>query len=80
MSCFVFDWYGFSPRCNTVVANSNVCTNDDCPVGSGEDQDQPVTSFDLILMLSDQTGSLPNCRLNGHTAEMILKCTVRKRY
>ncbi|KAF2904877.1 hypothetical protein ILUMI_01294 [Ignelater luminosus] len=66
------------PRCDTVIVNSIICTNNECPVGLGEEQDEPVTSFDLVLMLSDQTGSLPNCRLNGHTAEMVLKCTVQE--
>lgn len=55
------------------------CMNSSCPIGSamglGVDQDLE-TSFSLSAALSDHTGTLTGCSLQGEVANKMLNCTV----
>ncbi|KAB0797464.1 hypothetical protein PPYR_08457 [Photinus pyralis] len=63
-------------RCDTPLENdSNSCSNTEC---IGFKHSETITAFDLRLMLTDQTGSLIQCRLYGETAEKVLNCSVRQ--
>lgn len=56
----------------------NKCSREDCPIGMGIEVGTSEIEFDLRLNLSDQTGTLVSCRLNGPTAEAVLGHTVSK--
>lgn len=56
-----------------VEGEKQICQNRDC---SGFQHPTTVeTSFDLLLVLSDHTGSM-TCRISGHEAETLLACSV----
>lgn len=70
-----------SAKCFKFVdAFSGCCLNQDCPQGSlmGLDADttEKEISFDLRLALSDHTGTLTVCRVNGQVAEAMLGVSV----
>lgn len=66
-----------SNSCNTLLdAKIGKCTNTECSIGNGIEEGEPETSFDIRVMLTDQTGTLVGCHLKGHIAEAILGCTV----
>ncbi|KAF5308797.1 hypothetical protein FQR65_LT06030 [Abscondita terminalis] len=65
-------------RCNSSLDyETNLCPNTECAVSDPNDN-EIITSFDLRLMLSDQTGSITNCRLSGTTAENVLGCSINQ--
>lgn len=45
-------------------------------MGCGDESPAMETSFDIRVTLADHTGTLSKCRLNGSTAETILRCKV----
>lgn len=51
--------------------------NTECSIGNGIEEGEPETTFDIRVMLTDQTGSLGECHLKGHVAEAVLGCTVQ---
>ncbi|MBN3280022.1 MEIOB protein, partial [Polyodon spathula] len=53
---------------------SNTCVNVSCS-GSGKPLDV-ITTFDLLVGLTDHTGTLQSCNLSGNVAEKTLGCTV----
>ncbi|MGH0116997.1 UNVERIFIED_CONTAM: hypothetical protein FKN15_024942 [Acipenser sinensis] len=53
---------------------SNTCVNVACS-GSGKPVDV-ITTFDLVVGLTDHTGTLQSCNLSGNVAEKTLGCTV----
>ncbi|KAJ7984708.1 hypothetical protein DPEC_G00357560 [Dallia pectoralis] len=56
-----------------VKEESQSCSNDACPGG-----DQPLavtTGFDLLVDVTDHTGTLQSCSLNGTVAEKMLGCS-----
>ena len=72
-----------SNRCRRRVdSGSGRCVNSDCPVGSGDaaamraDPAEQDSSFSLQLALSDHTGTLQNCSIQGEAAAKMLNCSV----
>ncbi|MEE6497921.1 hypothetical protein FKM82_002927 [Ascaphus truei] len=63
-------------RCRYLITDpSDVCTYTFCDEMSTEPK-SVVTSFDLIVDLTDHTGTLMSCNLSGSVAEETLSCTV----
>lgn len=69
----VFD---LSARCKFVVAEDLLsCSQELCP-GRGQ-AFSAITRFELLVDLTDHTGTLQSCNLRGPAAESFLGCTVR---
>lgn len=65
----------FSSRCKFVVGEDLLsCSNELCP-GKGQ-VFSAVTGFDLLVDLTDHTGTLQSCSLRSPAAETFLGCTV----
>lgn len=65
----------FSSRCKFVVAEDLLsCSNELCP-GKGQ-VFSASTGFDLLVDLTDHTGTLQSCSLRSPAAEKFLGCTV----
>uniref|UniRef100_A0A3Q1FCK1 Meiosis specific with OB-fold n=1 Tax=Acanthochromis polyacanthus TaxID=80966 RepID=A0A3Q1FCK1_9TELE len=63
-------------RCKFLVPEDMSCTNQLCP---GRDQVfSAATCFDLLVDLSDHTGTLQACHLRSPMAEKTLGCTVKE--
>ncbi|MBN3303903.1 MEIOB protein, partial [Amia calva] len=58
----------------TVSEETQSCSNVACP-GLG-DSAEVITGFDLLVDLTDHTGTLQSCNLSGTAAEKTLGCTV----
>ncbi|KAK7792643.1 hypothetical protein R5R35_005103 [Gryllus longicercus] len=67
-------------KCNSceLPVENELCMNSECRVGNGSFRGSIETSFDLRVSLTDHTGSLEFCRLNGLSAERVLKCTAKQ--
>ncbi|KAF5300331.1 hypothetical protein FQA39_LY11188 [Lamprigera yunnana] len=62
-------------RCDTLIENnSTTCSNTEC----NNMELNVTTTFDIRVTLTDQTGSLVNCRLFGKNAEIALGCSVQQ--
>ncbi|XP_030752470.1 meiosis-specific with OB domain-containing protein [Sitophilus oryzae] len=57
--------------CKTTIDTTR-CANPSCPK---DEHVPPEVTFDIQVMLTDHTGTLTNCRLTGHSAEIALCCT-----
>ncbi|KTG07434.1 hypothetical protein cypCar_00008219 [Cyprinus carpio] len=55
---------------------SQTCSNDACP-NQGQ-QHQATEGFELLVDISDHTGTLHSCNLAGTVAEKTLGCKVSK--
>lgn len=65
-----------SSRCKFVVAEDLLsCSHELCP-GRGQ-AFSAITGFDLLVDLTDHTGTLQSCSLRSPAAEKFLGCTVR---
>lgn len=65
-------------RCSAVLGSSStVVANNKC-TGSEQEHSNVIITFDIRLVLTDQTGSMFNCRLFGQTAEEVLNCSVEQ--
>jgi len=64
-----------SAKCKFRISEEiQTCSNDACPI-----QGQPLqatTGFDLLLDISDHTGTVQSCNLAGTVAEKTLGCKV----
>ena len=68
--------YYLSSRCKFVVAEDLLsCSHELCP-GRGQ-AISFITAFELLLDLTDHTGTLQSCSLKSPAAERFLACTVR---
>ncbi|KAF5300332.1 hypothetical protein FQA39_LY11189 [Lamprigera yunnana] len=67
------EWSNHS--CKISLGNSNLTSTIRC-TSPEQEHNNTIVTFDLRLILTDQSGSLFNCRLSGPTAEKILDCTV----
>ena len=70
----------FSVKCHFKVDSyTEQCCNPDCPAGSGVSMETGTdTQYNIIISVSDHTGTLNNCRLNQDVAEQIVGCKVSK--
>lgn len=65
-----------SSRCKFVVAEDLLsCSHELCP-GRGQ-AFSAITGFELLVDLTDHTGTLQSCSLRSPAAEKFLGCTVR---
>lgn len=58
------------------MTTEQTCSNPECPVEQGTEMFAPQRTFNIKIDLSDQTGTLKNCRLTAETAESVLGCSV----
>lgn len=73
--CLILVFY-LSSRCNFVVAEDWLsCSHDLCP-GRGQ-AFSAITGFELLMDITDHTGTLQSCSLRSPAAEKLLGCTVR---
>ncbi|XP_030631705.1 meiosis-specific with OB domain-containing protein [Chanos chanos] len=64
-------------KCKSLISEEiQACANAACP-GQGQPLDV-TTGFDLLVDISDHTGTLQSCSLSGTVAEMTLGCTVEE--
>lgn len=59
-----------------MVVKGIKCENPGCPVVFENKAIEPEMTYDIRVELSDHTGTLTNCRLTGHSAEIAMDCTV----
>ncbi|XP_014662357.1 PREDICTED: meiosis-specific with OB domain-containing protein-like [Priapulus caudatus] len=67
-----------SIRCNQCKKRTDdatyLCTNINCPMGSSMEPPDTQAQYDVLLQLSDRTGSLRAVRLGGAQAETLIGC------
>uniref|UniRef100_A0AAR5PFV8 MEIOB-like N-terminal domain-containing protein n=3 Tax=Dendroctonus ponderosae TaxID=77166 RepID=A0AAR5PFV8_DENPD len=63
-------------RCKMIIRGLK-CENAGCLLVFESTHVEPDVTFDITVGLSDHTGTLPRCKLSGHTAELALGCLAR---